>query len=73
MPNGYQLRKAKTILTFLLSCKTSLTRHQTAQAIALMSFDEWRTLAFSAGVPLADIEAKAAVLAMLRGRTIHAV
>jgi hypothetical protein len=36
-----------------------------------MPNEDWQTVAFQAGVPVADIPAKAAVLAMLRGRVIH--
>lgn len=73
MPNAYQLRKARRIVAMLTAADHSLTRHQLAQAVALMSFDQWRTVAFAAGMPVADLDAKAAVLALLRGRTIHRV
>ena len=62
--SSYQLRKARTIVAYLASLDVSHTRHQLAQCVALMTFDQWRTVAFSAGVPVADIEAKAAVLAL---------
>jgi hypothetical protein len=71
--NRYQLAKARAIVAYLASLNVSHTRHQLAQCVALMDFDAWRTLAFSAGVPVADLDAKAAVLALPRGRTIHRV
>ena len=71
--NAYQLRKARVIVAYLASLDVSHTRHQLAQCVALMTFDQWRTVAFSAGVPVVDLDAKAAVLALLRGRTIHRV
>lgn len=71
MPNAYQIRKARVIVAFLLGCQSSLTRHQLARAVAIMDFDQWRTVAFGAGVPVVDLDAKVAVLALLRGRTIH--
>ena len=73
MPNRYQLSKARRIVTFLSSLHVSHTRHQLAQCVALMNFAEWRKVAFAAGVPVADLDAKAATLAMLCGRTIHAL
>ena len=72
-PLGYQLRKARTIVAYLASLDVSHTRHQLAQCVALMTFDQWRTVAFSAGVPVVDLDAKAAVLALLRGRDLHLV
>lgn len=71
--NGYQMAKAKKIAANLASLETSLTRHQLARAISVMTFDQWRTVAFGAGVPVADIQCKAVVLAILRGRAIHKV
>ncbi len=73
MLNNYQRSKAKRITAHLLAAQaqSSLTRHQLAQCVALMSFAEWRTVAFSAGVPCADLEAKAAVLGMLRTTAPH--
>jgi hypothetical protein len=73
--NAYQLRKAKAIVD-LLTCareNSSLTRHQLAKAVSIMSADQWRTVCFTAGVPVADIECKAAVLSILQGKEIHAV
>ena len=69
----YQETKAKRIVAFVTSLHVSHTRHQLAQCVALLSFDQWRTLCFTAGEPVADLDAKAATLAMLRGRTIHAL
>ncbi len=75
MPNKYQRRKARAIARFLLSCQaqSSLTRHQLARCIALMSDAEWRLVAFQAGVAVADLDCKAAVLAMLRETAPHGV
>jgi hypothetical protein len=69
----YQIRKAKVITRILLGCQaqSTLTRHQLARCVAIMPNEDWQTVAFQAGVPVADIPAKAAVLAMLRGRVIH--
>jgi len=73
--NEYQIRKAKVIAAFLLGCQqnSTLSRHQLAQVVAIMDAAEWQKVAFTAGVPVADIEAKAAVLALLRNRDIHSV
>jgi hypothetical protein len=68
MPNPYQCRKARVITAHLLAAQaqSSLTRHQLARCVALMNFAQWQTVAFSAGVPVADLDCKAAVLGMLR-------
>ena len=73
--NSYQLKKAKQIVSTLLTCQgqSTLSRRQLAQVVAMMSNEEWRTVTMTAGVPVADLDAKAAVLALLRGKTIHAV
>ena len=74
-PNSYQIAKAKAIVGMLLSAQenSSLSRHQLAQVVALMDADQWRTISLTAGVPVADLDCKAAVLAILRGRTPHVV
>ena len=73
--NAYQLRKAKQIAAFLLECRdqSTLGRLECAKVVAIMTSDQWRTVTMAAGVPVADLDAKAAVLALLRGRAIHAV
>jgi hypothetical protein len=73
--NQYQLSKARKIADFLLGCQhaSTLSRYQLAQSVAIMNAAEWQTVAFTAGVPVADLDAKAAVLALLRNRDIHAV
>jgi hypothetical protein len=73
--NAYQRRKARSIVALLLSAQaqSTLTRHQLARSIAIMSADEWRAVAFTAGVAVADLECKAAVLAMLRESAPHPV
>ena len=74
-PNAYQLRKAKQIANFLLECReqSTLGRLELAKVVAIMSPNEWRTVCFATGVPSADLSCKAAVLALLRGRSIHAI
>lgn len=71
--NRYQLGKAKQIVAFLLACQgqSTLSRHQLGQVVALMDASQWRTVCFSAGVPVADIAAKVCVLALIRNRQIH--
>jgi hypothetical protein len=73
--NAYQIRKAKQIANYLLARReeSTLTRLELARVIAIMNHDEWRTVVFAAGVPVADLSCKAAVLALLRGRSIHAI
>ena len=73
--NAYQLRKAKQIANFLLECReqSTLGRLELAKVVAIMSPNEWRTVCFATGVPSADLSCKAAVLALLRGRSIHAI
>ncbi len=72
--NSYQLSKAKRIVALLLACQgmSTLSRHELAKVVAIMDASQWRTVALTAGVPVADLDAKVAVLALLRGRTIHA-
>ena len=73
--NGYQIRKAKQIANYLLERRheSTLGRLELAKVVSIMSADQWRTICLTAGVPVADLPAKAAVLALLRGRIIHAV
>lgn len=75
MINAYQLSKAKEIVKLLMRTyeNTSLSRHQMAQCVALMSHDEWRTVCFAADQPVADLDAKAAVLALLRNQAPHII
>lgn len=72
--NGYQKAKAKKITKLLLSCaeQSGVTRFQLAKMVSIMSASQWRTVAFTAGVPMADIPAKRIVLSELRNRSIHA-
>lgn len=72
--NGYQKAKAKKIVKLLLSCaeQSGVSRFQLAKMVSIMSQSQWRTVAFTAGVPVADIPAKRIVLAELRNRSIHA-
>ena len=73
--NGYQNSKARTIANFLRDSADrtmeATTPHTLARCVALMSHDEWRTVCFQAGVPVADLQAKAAVLGLLRARAPH--
>ncbi len=73
--NGYQKAKAKKIAALLLDCakQSGTSRFQTAKLVSLMSEDQWRTVALTAGVPVADIPAKLLVLSELRGKSLHAL
>ncbi len=75
MPSDYQIKKAKQILNLLLDCNqvTAMSRNQLARAISIMNADQWRTVAFTAGVPVADLPAKGVVIQLLRERAIHQV
>jgi hypothetical protein len=72
--NGYQKAKARKIVKLLLSCseQAGVTRFQLSKMVSIMSEAQWRTVVFTAGVPVADIPAKRIVLAELRNRSIHA-
>lgn len=74
-PNGYQIRKAREIVALLLKAQgnSTLTRHMLSRCVAIMSDEEWRAVAFCAGVPVADIECRMAVLAILRGKSLRRV
>jgi hypothetical protein len=73
-PNGYQMAKAKKIADYLRDCAGDrMTAHQLSKCVAIMDSDQWRTVSFQAGVPVADLDAKVAVLAILRGKELHAV
>lgn len=68
--NNYQIRKARRICIYLQNeaakMREATSPFMLAKIVALLSNDEWRTVAFAAGVPVADIPCKAVVLAMLR-------
>lgn len=68
--NGYQKAKANKIVKLLLSCaeQTGVSRFQLAKMVSIMSESNWRTVAFTAGVPVADLPAKRIVLGELRGK-----
>ena len=73
-PNSYQIAKAKKIAAYLRDCAGDrMTAHHLAKCVAIMDADQWRTVSFQAGEALADIDCKVAVLAILRGRELHAV
>lgn len=67
MPNGYQVKKAKAIAgTLVLAAAQSDTQmHDLAKMAAMMTMAQWRTASFSAGVPMAELECKVLVVAML--------
>ncbi len=65
-PSRYQHDKARAIVKMLLAQNTTLSRHQICQVVAVMNSDQWRTVAFAAGQPTADIGCKALVLMKLR-------
>lgn len=71
--NRYQLAKARRIAASLQRAADrtmeATTGHMLARCVAMMTAEEWRTVSFTAGVPKADFECKAATLAILRGRS----
>ena len=75
--NAYQLRKAKQIAASLQRAADrtmeATSGNMLARCVSLMTPGEWRTVSFTAGVANADLDCKAAVLAILRGRTIRRV
>lgn len=73
--NQYQKAKARKIVALLMQAQedSTLNRHQLAKCVALMPSRDWQTVCFTAGVPVADLDAKAAVLALLRGQVPHVV
>ena len=75
--SAYQLSKARKIARHLIEVaaktKQETTRAELARIAARLSNDEWRTVAFSAGVAVADLPAKSAVLDILRKRAPHVV
>lgn len=77
MINRYQLAKARRIAAFLRDCadKTmeATSPWMLSQMTALLTDEEWRTVCLAAGVAVADLEAKAAVLAILRGKAPHLI
>lgn len=77
MPNKYQLRKARRIAAFLQQCadKTmeATSPWMLSQMTALLTDEEWRTVCLSAGEAVADLDCKAAVLAILRGKAPHLI
>lgn len=68
--NSYQRAKARKIAAMLRNAQreVALSDYQLARAVSLMSDDQWRGVAFAAGMPVADIEAKQEVLRILRGK-----
>jgi hypothetical protein len=65
--NNYQRSKAKRIVAALLSAReaSSLSLMQLRRTVAHMSPEQWQAVAFVAGVPVADLAAKRAVLELL--------
>ena len=73
--NSYQIAKARKIADILIAAlpqSSLVTRNELARTVARLSNDDWRTISFAAGVPVADIKARQAVLAILRKRSLHA-
>jgi hypothetical protein len=68
--NSYQRRKARIIVNLLVAsqAQSSLSHFELAKVIAHMSPDQWRTICLTAGVPIADLPAKEAVLEMVRAK-----
>jgi hypothetical protein len=68
-PNRRQIRAARLIAAVLImgaaQSETPLT--WLPGLIGKMSFDQWRTVAFTAGVPVPDEGVKLATIALLQG------
>jgi hypothetical protein len=66
-PNAYQARKARQISACLLqaAARSSVTLRELPKLAARMSMDQWRTVAFQAGVAVPDLAAKRATVAYL--------
>ncbi len=73
--NSYQIRKARVIVNLLCSAQaeSSLSRAELVKVVTMMSSEQWRTVCFAAGVAVADLPAKAAVLDTLRCRVPHVI
>lgn len=69
MPNGYQKAKAKKIAGVLVraAAASTIAMSQLPELAARMTADQWRTVSFQAGVPVADRSAKVLVIALLLG------
>lgn len=71
--NSYQIAKARRIAASIQRAADrtmeATSPYVLSKCVALMSDREWQTVCFTAGEPVADIECKAAVLAILRGRS----
>ena len=65
--SAYQSRKARQISACLLqaAARSSVTLSELPQIAARMSADEWRFIAFQAGVSVPDYAAKRACVAYL--------
>jgi hypothetical protein len=67
--NSYQSHKARQIAaTLILAAGASdVPMIQLAQLASMFDEDQWRTVSFEAGVPVADTEARVMVVAILGG------
>jgi hypothetical protein len=65
--NSYQSRKARQISACLLQAcaRSSVTLRELPKLAARMSMEEWRTVAFQAGVAVPDYAAKLLTVAYL--------
>lgn len=67
-PNGYQKTKARRIAASLIrACDgSSVTVHELPGIVARMSMAQWQTMAFQAGVAVADYTAKLLTIERLK-------
>lgn len=65
--NNYQRRKAKLIAAVLLraAALADIPMAELHKMAARMTPDQWRTVSFQAGVPVADHEARVLTVALL--------
>lgn len=68
---GYQASKARKIAASLISAcdGSSVTIRELPGIVARMSMENWRTVAFGAGVPVADYTAKLLTVERLKKAT----
>jgi hypothetical protein len=67
-PNRYQAKKGRRMAATILraACSSqSVTISELARISSKMTEDQWRTVAFQAGVAVPDVEAKRATVAYL--------
>lgn len=70
-PNRRQIRAARLIAATILQAAAQSPKPTPIpwlpSLVARMSFEQWRTLAFTAGVPVPDEGVKIATIALLQG------